>query len=58
MIISEDYLSRLENFRRYLTTLTDKQVWGVLDKERAAHRSDETALTYAELRARGLIQSR
>lgn len=58
MTISEDYLSQLEDFRRYLTTLTDKQVWGVLDKERAAHRSDETALAYAELRARGLIQSR
>ena len=58
MTASNEYLAKLENFRRYLTTLTDKQVWGVLDKERAAHRSDETALAYAELRARDLIQSR
>jgi hypothetical protein len=58
MTASSDYLRQLEDFRRYLATLTNKQVWGVYDKERAAHRSDETALTYAELRARGLIQSR
>lgn len=55
---SNEYLAQLEDFRRYLTTLTNSQVWGVYDKERAAHRSDEVALAHAELRVRGLIQSR
>ena len=58
MTASNEYLAKLEDFRRYLLTLTDKQVWGVYDKERAAHRDDETCLAYAELCARGLIQAR
>lgn len=58
MTASNEYLAKLEDFRRYLLTLTDKQVWGVYDKERAAHRSDETCLAYAELRARNLLQAR
>lgn len=58
MTIASEYLTKLEDFRRYLLTLTDRQVWGVYEKERAAHRSDEVALAYAELRARNLVQAR
>lgn len=55
MTIASEYLAKLEDFRRYLSTLTDRQVWGVYEKERAAHRSDEVALACAELRVRGLM---
>lgn len=55
MTVSSEYLDKLEDFRSYLATLTNRQVWGVYEKERAAHRSDETALAYAELRARNLV---
>ena len=58
MTIASEHLTKLEDFRRYLSTLTDRQVWGVYEKERAAHRSDEVALAYAELRARNLVQAR
>ena len=58
MTIASEHPTKLEDFRRYLLTLTDRQVWGVYEKERAAHRSDEVALAYAELRVRGLIQAR
>lgn len=44
MTASNEYLAKLEDFRRYLLTLTNSQVWGVYDKERAAHRDDETCL--------------
>ena len=58
MTAANEYLDKLEDFRRYLSTRTDRQVWGVYAKERAAHRSDEIALAYAELRARNLVQAR
>lgn len=53
---SQKYLDKLEDFRRYLLTLTNKQVWGVYDKERAAHRSDYAVLARAELAKRGLLE--
>lgn len=43
-----------EEFKQYLRQYTDSQVYGVLEKERAADRDDYAALAEAELERRGL----
>lgn len=44
------------DFRAYLFACTDRQVIGVLEKERAAGRADYAALAEAESDRRGLTQ--
>lgn len=47
-------MSTLSDFRLYLRQCTDRQVYGVLDKERAAGREAYVQLALAELERRGL----
>lgn len=41
-------------FNAYLAACTDRQVYGVYDKEKAAGREDYAELAMAELKKRGL----
>lgn len=41
-------------FKQYLHNCTDRQVYGVLEKERSAGREDYAELAEAELARRGL----
>lgn len=43
-----------DEFKAYLRNCTDRQVYGVLEKERSAGRDDYAELAEAELERRGL----
>lgn len=43
-----------EEFKQYLRNVTDRQVYGVLEKERKANRKVYVELAKAELERRGL----
>lgn len=43
-----------QDFIGYLRACTDHQLYGVLEKERAAKRTDEIDLTKAEMERRGI----
>lgn len=46
--------SDYEDFRQYLKNCTDRQVYGVWERERQADRNDYASLAVAELERRGL----
>lgn len=46
--------NEMREFRQYLKQCTDRQVMGVLEKERAAGRDDYAELAVAEAERRGL----